>query len=412
MIAQKITNLCYPRGSVVYATFDKKSEYYYLNMRPLIVVSNQNQMFDSLTVIGCGSRDRPGIEISLYNHQIGHWIGNHQFTVAQPYAIFSIVTSQIAEFHGVIDPYTLEAIDKAMAWHLGLSKEVPPYMENIYREIMAPTYSMGTEENTQLKDPHQFGSQYETTRKFVKTPSRLKMPDLGRSYPKKNTPVVLRPNTNTRESVEDAIRKRASETPASTLGGNPEIKDFIGSNADEMKAKEDIPMPQANDESPKTSRVGTANLYVPKEEDAISFDDTILSIAASLTDNDRLKLITRKLDAGKYGEHQNVTIWANQIPQIRRAVEYTYGLSSGKFASKMSDRICHQQRNFRFLSNFEKVCAIMYGDSNTLGISESIYNEVAKQIIRENHLDFSDGRAWRGYVNLERMKKIYKTMKR
>ena len=112
MIAQKITNLCYPRGSVVYAEFDKKSEYYYLNMRPLIVVSNQNQMFDSLTVIGCGSRDRPGIEISLFNHQCGHWIGNHQFTVAQPYAIFSIVASQIVEFHGVIDPWTLEAIDK------------------------------------------------------------------------------------------------------------------------------------------------------------------------------------------------------------------------------------------------------------------------------------------------------------
>lgn len=411
MIAQKITNLCYPRGSVVYAEFDKKSEYYYLNMRPLIVVSNQNQMFDSLTVIGCGSRDRPGIEISLFNHQCGHWIGNHQFTVAQPYAIFSIVASQIVEFHGVIDPWTLEAIDKAMAWHLGLSKEVPPYMREIYQEIMAPTYSMGTEENTQLKDPHQFGSQNETTRKFVKIPSKLKKPDFGKSYPKRNTQVVFRPNTNTRESVEDSIKKRASESNATSQFSNTETKDVASLTIDENNQKEESKL-QSDSGTPVASRVGTANLYVPKEEDVIVFDDTILSIASSLTDDDRIKLITRKLEAGKYGEIHNVTIWATQIPQIRKAVEYTYGLTSGKFALRMADRICHQQRNFRFLSQFEKICAIMYGSPSTLGISEAIYNEVAKQVIRENHLDFSDGRAWRGYVNMERMKKIYKTMRR
>ncbi len=382
MIAQKITNLCYPRGSVVYAEFDKKSEYYYLNMRPLIVVSNQNQMFDSLTVIGCGSRDRPGIEISLFNHQCGHWIGNHQFTVAQPYAIFSIVASQIVEFHGVIDPWTLEAIDKAMAWHLGLSKEVPPYMEGIYQELMAPTYSMGTEENTQLKDPHQFGSQNETTRKFVKLPSKLKKPDYGKSYPKKNTPVILRPNLNTKEEVQKKLEKK-------------------GADINQAQTKEETP-----------TRIGTAKLYVPKEEDAIVFDDAILAIANSLTDTDRLKLITRKLEAGKYGYDQSVTIWATQIPQIRKAVEYNYGLSTGKFASNMANRICHQQRNFRFLTQFEKVCAVMYGTPNSLEISETIYNEVAKQVIKEQHLDFSDGRNWRGYVNMERMKKIYKTMKR
>ena len=117
MIAQKISNICYPRGSVVYAEFDKKSEYYYLNMRPLIVVSNQNQMFDSLTVIGCGSRDRPGIEISLFNHQCGHWIGNHQFTVAQQslalwqarlwsfmeLLIHGLLKPLIRQWHGILD---------------------------------------------------------------------------------------------------------------------------------------------------------------------------------------------------------------------------------------------------------------------------------------------------------------------
>lgn len=382
--AQKISNICYPRGSVIYAKFEKNSDYYYLNMRPLIVVSQQNQMFDSLTVIGCGSRDRPGIEISLFNHQAGHWIGGHQFSVAQPYAIFSIIVSQIVEFHGVIDPWTMDAIDKAMAFHLGLSKEIPPYMTGIYDELMKPTYSMGTEDNTQLKDPHQFGGANETTRKFVKLPSKVKS-DHGRAYPKKNTSVALRPNTNTVESV-----KKTKAVEVASV--EPVVED----------KKSDGP-----------TRQGTANLYVPREEDCITFEDTILSIANSLTDAEKVLLVTRKLEPGRnMGTSGLITIWANQIPQIRKAVEYTYGLYNGSFATKMAARICHQQRNFRFLSDFEKTCAIMYGNPKSLEISEAIYNEVAKQLIREKHLDFSDGRPWRAFPNLDQMKKVYALIKK
>lgn len=391
--AQKISNLCYPRGSVVYAKFDKNSDYYYLNMRPLIVVSQQTQMFDSLTVIGCGSRDRPGIEISLFNHQAGHWIGNHQFSVAQPYAIFSIIVPQIIEFHGVIDPWTMDAIDKAMAFHLGLSKEVPPYMSSIYDELMKPTYSMGTEDNTQLKDPHQFGGANETTRKFTKLPSKVK-PDLGRAYPKKNTPATLRPNTNTVESVKKAMKSKTVKTK------EPKVE-----------IEEPIVEEVINPDAP--TRVGTANLYVPKEEDCLTFDDTILAIANSLTDAEKVMLITRKLEPGRnMGKNGIITIWANQIPQIRKAVEYTYGLYNGAFITKMASRICHQQRNFRFLSDWEKTCAIMYGDPKSLEISEPIYNEVAKQLIKEKHLDFSDGRPWRAFPNLEQMKKVYGLIKK
>lgn len=391
--AQKISNLCYPRGSVVYAKFDKNSEYYYLNMRPLIVVSQQTQMFDSLIVIGCGSRDRPGIEISLFNHQAGHWIGNHQFSVAQPYAIFSIIVPQIVEFHGVIDPWTMDAIDKAMAFHLGLSKEVPPYMTGIYDELMKPTYSMGTEDNTQLKDPHQFGGANETTRKFVKLPSKIK-PDLGRAYPKKNTPVTLRPNTNTVDSVKKTMKSKTVKSEETKV------------DIEEPTVEEPI-----NPDAP--TRVGKANLYVPKEEDCLTFDDTILAIAGSLTDAERVMLITRKLEPGKnMGKSGIITIWANQIPQIRKAVEYTYGLYNGSFATKMASRICHQQRNFRFLSDWEKTCAIMYGDPQSLEISEAIYNEVAKQLIKEKHLDFSDGRPWRAFPNLDQMKKVYALIKK
>lgn len=426
--APRITNLCYPRGSVVYAKFEKNSEYYYLNMRPLIVVSIQNQMFDSLTVIGCGSRDRPGIEVSLFNHRLGHWIGNHQFSVAQPYAIFSIIASQIVEFHGVIDPWTMDAIDKAMAFHLGLSKEVPPYMQDIYKDMMAPAYSMGTEENTQLKDPHQFGSVNEQTRTFLKIPSKMANTyDNGKPYPKKNEPVKFKPNVNTTEKVQKRIKRKEKELLKEKLNitsdMTDEVKEPITPEVPEIETPEPetplceepvtIEFTATTKNSVKNKRIGTADLYIPDEDDDnCIYDDTLLNIVASMNEYDRLKFIIRKAEAGKYGDHQQISVYANQIGQIRKAIEYTYGLTNGSFASKMKDRLCHQQRNFRFLSNFEKVACIIYGTPDQLGLSQAIYNDVAKSVIRENRLVFEDGRSWRNLANFDALKKIYQGTKK
>lgn len=350
--AQRINNICYPRGSVVYAKFDKKSEYYYLNMRPLIVVSNQTQMFNSLTVISCGSRDRPGVEISLFNHRKGRWVGNHQFSVAQPYAVFSILVPQIVEFLGVIDPWTLDAIDRAMAFHLGLSKEVPPYMENIYDDLLKPVYSMGTDENTQLNDPHQFGSYNEVYRSFPKLPSH-EMYDSGKPYQKINS------NT-------------ANSTHQTYTNSQPMIDD--------------------------KHETGNTNVYV---------DNSILDMAASLTEIDCIGILTKRLKPGKYGETKSITILPNQISQIRNGVEILYNLHDGKFIKMLSGKICHQQKNFRFLSKFEKVAAVLYGTPETLAISDAIYKNIAIQVIKEYKLQFDDGRSWRNFKNFDRLKDIY-----
>lgn len=390
---QRITNICYPRGSVIYAQFSKTSEYYFLNMRPLIVVSNQTQMFDSLSCIACGSRDRPGIEISLFNHLYGKWIGNHQFSVAQPYTMYTVIVSQIVEFHGVIDPFTMKAIDKAMAFHLGLSEEVPPYMEGIYKELLEPRYSIGTEYNTQLEDPHQMGSYNETTRKFERIPPKNKGVIPGKPYPKKTetvppkTKFELDPN----RVMEQFLTKKF------TPEGEPE------------DPKLEIPKEEPKEELKETEvkRVGTATLMVPelKEDPLSTISDSILNITASLTDEDRLLFITRKFVAGNTSK--GLQVYANQIPSIRKALEYSYILNP-KFINRMKGRICKRQSNFRFLSNFEKVACILYYTPKDLEITESGYADIAKQVIRENHLQFEDGRNWRGLNNYERLKKIYR----
>lgn len=393
--AHRITNVCYPRGSVIYAKFEKGSEYYYLNMRPLIVVSNQIQMFDSLTVIGCGSKDRPGVQISLFNHQLGQWIGGHEYSIAQPYAIFSITTTQIVEFHGVIDQWTMKAIDKAMAFHLGLSDEVPPYMEYIWEELLEPKYRMGTENNSQLKDPHQFGSQHETTRKFKRIPSINKddaKKDIGKTYKSNDSDSKpLRPNLNTIESVKKRIEQKYG------VQDTPKIKEYT---IPEEALKPSV----ESSETTGPIRKGTAVLIIPDPNDAPeTISDVILNIANSLSEAEKIKCITRKMAAGNYG---TITIYANQIPQIRKAIEITYNLTTGEFGAKLADRICHQQRNFRFLSQFERIAAILYSTPEELQISEAAYKEVARQVIKENHLKFDDGRSWRNFKNFERLKKI------
>lgn len=379
--AHRISNLCYPRGSVVYAKFEKNSDYYYMNMRPLIVVSNQMQMFDTLSVIGCGSKDRPGIEISLFNHRLGQWIGDHEYSIAQPYSVYTITTNQIQEFHGVIDVWTMTAIDKAMAFHLGLTDEVPPYMELIWNELLQPKYRMGSESNTQLKDPHQFGAVSENTRKFARIPSVYsKSRDIGETY------TVVKERENSTAIVEPITQ----------------ITEPTNVNTEEVKVekeKTEYTLPDITVSEDKPVRQGTAELIIPDPSDEATVEqisDGILHIINCLTEEEKIKSITRKLKPGTYG---TITIYANQISQIRKAIEITYGLSSGEFGKKLAGRICHQQRNFRFLTKFERCAAVLYSSSRDLQITNAMYNEVAKQVIKEYHLKFDDGRSWRNFDN-------------
>ena len=410
--AHRITNICYPRGSIIYAQFNKGSEYYFLNMRPLIVISVQNQMFDSLNVIACGSRDRPGIEISLFNHMRGKWIGDHQYSVAQPYAMYTVMVSQIIEFHGVIDPFTMKAIDKAVAFHLGLSEEVPPYMKDIYEELMAPRYSMGTNENTQLDDPHQMGSVNETTRSYATLPKKYSGKVAGKPYPKPTgmlSPMPYKPESTDTTTITKKEEKELKPEPTKTATPKvevPKVETPVKTEIPKVNVTiQDTHIEEATKE-PEVKRIGTATLIVPDQNGVIPVSDTILNIVASLTEYDKLQVITRKIQPCTCGVNNGVTIYANQISQIRRGVEYTY-IYNGNFSRKMKDRICKRQSNFRFLSAFEKACCIMYCTPEELGISESIYIDVAKQLIKEHHLNFEDGRSWKGLPMFDKLKKIY-----
>lgn len=371
--ANRITNICYPRGSVVYAKFDKNSEYYYLNMRPLIVVSHQMQMFDSLTAIGCGSRDRPGIEISLYNHNTLGWVGGHQYSIAQPYVLVNIIVRQIVDFHGCVDPWTMKAIDKAMAFHLGLSDEVPPYMMSVYKELMEPVYRGATEDNTQLKDPHQLGSPNDRSRKFNVIPKIMNDP--GQTYTKSKDETSLEEDQSNKSGID--------HSPVTYT----------------IPLDKDEPV---NIELAPSKRQGKSVLIIPEDSPRMNaLKEKCIVLAASLTEDERIKVITRKLSNGDKIILTNTQIYGNMIAPLRNALENAYGLTSGKFANKIRNKLNNRQSNFKFLTEFERVCAVLYCTPEELDVTTDIFKNIAKIVKKKYSLNFADKRYWRNLKNFE-----------
>lgn len=358
-MTERVSNICYPRGSVVFAEFNPCDEYGFLANRPLIVISRQNPMFNTLVCISCGSRDRPGIEISLMNYHTGNWNGGHQYSVALPYSIFTINTSKIKAFLGVINDFTMKAIDKAVAFHCGMSDEVPPYMSQIYKDYLEPRYCLGTPENTQIKDAK---------------------------------PLPIRP-----------FSKYTATIIGNDIANDPQVKVTLKENAAVVTPVK-----------PKTpQRKGTAVLMVPDAEDnRIPFANGILSIEEGLTDEDRILVITRKLVAGRYGENKDVKVFGRQIPQIRRAVEEKYKFNELAFRTRMHDRLAGKSSNVKFMTEFEKVAMILYCSSDKLGITKQAYNQLATDMIKSYDLVFEDKRSWVGLENFDQLKEVYSSIKK
>ena len=138
----RVTNEMYPRGSVITAQFDNSDSLSYLNGRPKIVMSVLDP-FNSVSAICCTTKDRPGIEVSIYDHYSGEFYHGNEFTVACPYRVHEIPVRNIRDWIGVINPITMQAITDAFAWHFGLSQTPPPYMTQMLADEYSPRYNIG-----------------------------------------------------------------------------------------------------------------------------------------------------------------------------------------------------------------------------------------------------------------------------
>lgn len=135
------SNLLITKGSVIFAKFEANTKDAYLNDRPLVVVSNPTNILNSITVCTCGTREKPGILASFWNYERSTYIGGNEVSNIYPYMLLTIRLEAIKCCIGQLDPYVMNAIDKAIDYHLGRTTELPPYLNPVQEEIQYVGYN-------------------------------------------------------------------------------------------------------------------------------------------------------------------------------------------------------------------------------------------------------------------------------
>lgn len=137
----RYSNYMFSKGSIVFVRVAPSSDNAYLNGRPLIVISNPTHIMNTLLVCTTGTRDKPGIEISLYNYYSKSFCGDVEISKIYPYNILTIYASDIVSSLGQLDPFIMKELDAAIDFHLGRTDIVPGYLKNIEEELCGVTYN-------------------------------------------------------------------------------------------------------------------------------------------------------------------------------------------------------------------------------------------------------------------------------
>lgn len=428
----RISNEMYPRGSVIIPRLPIGSDRMFLNGRPMIVVS-QLPPFNSLTCIECTSRDRPGIEISLYQHRLGKYNADMQYSVACPYAIHDIPVKMICDYLGVINPITMRAIANAMAWHLGLTDVVPPYMTQLLEEEFAPVYNMGTQDNTALSIVHGSCSMIETNRKFAEV-ATTECP--GAPYAKNTTstlvdaPVKMSEETqqiidyDPAQAVIDWVKSAVSPNPSAiTL-----VKDFhaayVQATHDDMKI---IGFSQRLGRAIKTLIPGAKRIKITKGPDVgksgfagvgltqeASEDIQLVStnstayrskIYSGFSTEDRFGILIHRIRPGDTYDGTKLT--AEDISWLTRRILDDHGYCNSTFTEDLVKGIENQHYHWSFIDQDKVIALMLYGDWDKIKPSAFMKLQTRfKHLITTEHLDFSDLRKWPRIVNGKDLKAL------
>ena len=134
-------NFC-TKGSIVFI-HDKKDSF--LNKRPLLVISNPNPILHSVMVCPIGTRGKPGIKCSLYNPHTDDYVSGVEESTIYPNSIYTIKESDIRRTLGVIDPYIMREVDKAIDFFRGLTDEIPPFLRPVEKQYCGVEYTYAYE---------------------------------------------------------------------------------------------------------------------------------------------------------------------------------------------------------------------------------------------------------------------------
>ena len=101
----------------------------FLVSRPVYILGSGETPFDVYTVTVCAitsSANREGIPISIDGCRQGKIL---------PYSIHSLHPEYLTRFMGHVNPDVIAKVRQAVEYHLGLSKEIPQYIQNCIDEV-------------------------------------------------------------------------------------------------------------------------------------------------------------------------------------------------------------------------------------------------------------------------------------
>lgn len=129
----------YTPGQIVYLRrYPAGDSLAFLNGRPVVIVSEPHNIFNTVLITPFSTQNRPGISVTFKN-------GKQSYV--HPWSLFTVPVNRIEDVKGFVTRNTLHEIIDAAAFHIGKSEKLPKYLEGI-REDYEVKHNPATVNNT------------------------------------------------------------------------------------------------------------------------------------------------------------------------------------------------------------------------------------------------------------------------
>ncbi|MCM1214059.1 MAG: hypothetical protein NC548_06015 [Lachnospiraceae bacterium] len=424
----RVTNEMYPRGSVIIPFFDKTDSLSYLNGRPMIVMSVLDP-FNSVSAICCTTRDRPGIEVSIYNHFDGKFQSENEYSIACPYRVHEVPIRNIIDWLGVINPITMQAITDAFAWHFGISQTPPPYMAQLLADEYAPKYNIANATNTPMTIAHGVCSLKERHRSFSAVDDTIiKAPGPATTYTGTSTHCdeVIVNTTPSKDEIHAALTNFINEclvpnqeSEISVTELQQKFTEFsnISIHVNGFSRKFNLLIQTifpavkrgfiSVNGMKKTGYIGVAfaSSQNPSNVRELSDTERRAKIFTGLTAADRTDILLHRLRPGS--TINNYALSTEDIGWLSKRIVDSFGFFRETFTEDIVKQIEQQGFHWQFIDTDKVAMVMLYGNWDRIKPSSFVKLKARfEYLVNTEHLDFSDLRKWPSIVNGHELKEM------
>lgn len=370
------TNFRYGKGMVVYYNNSNLngSDFDWLNNRPLVVVSEPIQIFDYVTVVPMTTQNRPGIRVSMFDSITN----TYRESVIEPWTVFTIPCDGIRKTNGILDNRTMKAVSSAVAFHLGLIDEIPPYLKSMKELLFSPKYVEATSDNIQKISLERIAG--------------VTLPNLRLGErPSENRYLY---SSNTESAVEIAYNNAIVEAAANNIDTNSEVEEV----------NEDI-TPLKESESDNSAKVDYSQYYTTTEYDNNKYRGagrglyTTLEITKefNLSSNDIYMILRRDYTIKDLSKITHIS--THYVKVIR---DEFIG-SSSKMMKDINKKMKNQAINFIKLTEKEKIaiCCNYINWKEIKVIDVSNFIDRINSYRRLHNINLTDAKKWKNVGLIE-----------